>query len=84
MEGWFIIGVGFKKCSEGFGFSHFYVKSPCNLIEDYTQIFYMIDKGDILSVECKMSLRGPKSMRKVGCLSFILICFLYFNVFCYL
>jgi hypothetical protein len=49
------------------------VKSPCNpLIEDYTQIIYMIDKGDILSVQCKM---GPKSMTKVDCLSFIFIDF---------
>jgi hypothetical protein len=25
----------------------------------------MIDKGDIPSIQCKMSLGGPKSMRKV-------------------
>jgi hypothetical protein len=25
----------------------------------------MIDKGDIPSIPCKMSLRGPKSMRKI-------------------
>jgi hypothetical protein len=35
------------------------------LIEDYTEIFYMIDKGDISSIQCKMSLRRPKSMRKL-------------------
>jgi hypothetical protein len=58
------------KCSEGLGFNHFYVQSPCNpLIEDYTKIFYMIDKGDIVSIQCKMILRGPKSMRKVDSLS---------------
>jgi hypothetical protein len=46
------------------------VRSPCNpLIEDYAQIFYMIDKGDILSIQCKMSLRGPKIIRKVDGLS---------------
>jgi hypothetical protein len=32
----------------------------------------MIDKGDILTIQCKMSLSGPKAMRKVDCLSFIL------------
>jgi hypothetical protein len=52
------------KCCEGLGFGHFCVQSPCNpLIEDYTQIFYMIDKGDIPPIHCKMNLRGPKSMR---------------------
>jgi hypothetical protein len=35
----------------------------------------MIDKGDIPSIQCKMSLGGPKSMRKVDGLSFILIDF---------
>jgi hypothetical protein len=35
------------------------------IIEDYTEIFNMIDKGDISSIHCKMNLRGPKSMRKV-------------------
>jgi hypothetical protein len=38
-------GVDSNKCSEGLGFSHFYVQSPCkSLVEDYTQTFYMIDK----------------------------------------
>jgi hypothetical protein len=35
----------------------------------------MIYKGDILSIQCKMSLRGPKYMRKVDGLSLILIYF---------
>jgi hypothetical protein len=49
-----------NKCSEGLGFSHFCVQSPCNpLIKDYTQIFYMIDEGDILSIQYKVSLWGP-------------------------
>jgi hypothetical protein len=40
--------------------------SPYNpLIEDYTHIFYMIDKRDISSIQCNVSLRGPKSMRKL-------------------
>jgi hypothetical protein len=59
-------GVDSTKCSEGLGFNHFYVLSPCNpLIEDYTEIFYMTDEGDVPSIQCKMSLRGPKCMRKV-------------------
>jgi hypothetical protein len=33
----------------------------------------MVDKGDFPSVQCKMSFRGPKSMRKVDGLSFIFI-----------
>jgi hypothetical protein len=31
----------------------------------------MIDKGDILSIQCKKSLRGSQSMRKVDGLSLI-------------
>jgi hypothetical protein len=42
-------------------------------MEDYTNIFYMTDVGDILSIQCKMSLRGPKSMSKVDDLSLIFI-----------
>jgi hypothetical protein len=50
------------------------VQPPCNpLIEDYTEIFYKIDKGDILSIQCKMSLSLPKSMRKVDGLSHDLV-----------
>jgi hypothetical protein len=52
------------------------VQSLCNpLIEDNTEIFYMIDKGDIPSIHCKMSLRPPKSMRKLGGLSLIFLDF---------
>jgi hypothetical protein len=36
-----------------------------HLIEDYTEIFYVTDKGDIRFFQYKMSLRGPKSVRKV-------------------
>jgi hypothetical protein len=35
----------------------------------------MIDKRDIPSIQCKMSLRGPKSVRKVDGLSLIFIDF---------
>jgi hypothetical protein len=50
---------------------------PCSnpLIEDYTEIFYMIDKGDIPSIQCKMPLRESKSMSKVGGLRLIFIDF---------
>jgi hypothetical protein len=65
-----------NKCSEGLGFSHFCVQSPCNpLFVDYTYIFYLIDKWDLPSVQCKMSLRGSKSMRQVGGLSLTVIDF---------
>jgi hypothetical protein len=65
-----------NKCSEDLGFNHSYVKSPCNpLIEDYTQIFHMIDEEDIPAVQYKMSLRGPRSMRNVDGLNLILIDF---------
>jgi hypothetical protein len=48
------------------------VQSLCNpLIEDYSQIFYIIEKGDIPSIQCKMSLSGLKSLRKVDGLSLI-------------
>jgi hypothetical protein len=50
------------------------VQSPRNpLLEDYTEIFYMIDNGDIPSIQGKMSLRKPKSMRKVDGLNLIFI-----------
>jgi hypothetical protein len=37
----------------------------------------MIDKGDIPSIQCKISLRGPKSVRKVNGLSLIFIGFMF-------
>jgi hypothetical protein len=49
------------------------VISMCSLIEDHTQIFYIIDKRDIPSIQCKMSAREPKAMRKVDGLSLIFI-----------
>jgi hypothetical protein len=52
------------------------VQSPCNpLIEDYTEIFYIIDEGDIPSILRNISLRGPQSMRKVDGPSLIFIDF---------
>jgi hypothetical protein len=52
------------------------MQSPCYpLIEDYTEIFYMIDKVDIPSIQCKISLKGPKYvstyMRKVDGVSYL-------------
>jgi hypothetical protein len=35
------------------------------LIGDCTEIFYMIDEGNILSIQYKMDLRGLKYMRNV-------------------
>jgi hypothetical protein len=35
----------------------------------------MIDEGDIQSVQCKMGLRGPKSMRTTDGLNLIFIDF---------
>jgi hypothetical protein len=35
----------------------------------------MIDEGDIPFIQCKMSLKGPKPMRKVDDLRFIFINF---------
>jgi hypothetical protein len=40
----------------------------------------MVDKGDIPSIQCKMSLRRPKSLRKVDGLSLIFLNF-YVPVF---
>jgi hypothetical protein len=45
------------------------------LTEDYTETFYMFDKGDISSIQYKMSLKEFKCMSKVDRLSLILINF---------
>jgi hypothetical protein len=43
------------------------VQSQCNLlIEDYTDLFYIIDKGDNPSIQCKVKLRQLKSVIKQG------------------
>jgi hypothetical protein len=52
------------------------VQSPCNpLIEDYSEIFYMIDEGNVPSIQYELSLRGSESVREVGGQSLILIDF---------
>jgi hypothetical protein len=40
-----------------------------------TQIIYTIDEEGVLYIQCKMSLRGPKSMRKLDGLNPVLIDF---------
>jgi hypothetical protein len=45
------------------------------LIEDYAQIFYTIDKEDVSSNQCKMSIKGPKYMREIDVLSLTFIDF---------
>jgi hypothetical protein len=69
-------GIVCNKCSESLGFDYFYMQSPYNpLIEDYTEIFYMINEGDVPSVQCDMSLRCSKAMKNIYGRSFILIYF---------
>jgi hypothetical protein len=52
------------------------MQSPCNpLTENYAEIFYMIDEQDSPSIQCKMSLRRPKSIRRVDGLELIFIDF---------
>jgi hypothetical protein len=49
-------------------------KTPYNpLIGDKTEIVYLNDEGNIPFIQCKMVLRGPEFMRKVGGLSFTFI-----------
>jgi hypothetical protein len=56
------------------GFSHFCMQSPCYpLIGDYTEIFYMTDEVDIRSIQYKMSLKRPRSVRKVNGLNLLFI-----------
>jgi hypothetical protein len=45
------------------------------LVEDYADVFYMIHKGDVPSVQSEMNLRRSMSMREVDGPSFILIDF---------
>jgi hypothetical protein len=52
------------------------MQSPCNpLVEDYIQIFYMNEEGDIPSVQCEMNLKWSKSVREVDGPRFIIIDF---------
>jgi hypothetical protein len=53
------------------------MQSPCPLVEDYTEVFYMIHEGNISSIQSEMNLRWSKSMREADSLMFI---FIDFNV----
>jgi hypothetical protein len=44
-------------------------------MKEYTKIFYVIDKGDIPPIQCKIKVSGPESIRKVDDLHFIFIDF---------
>jgi hypothetical protein len=69
-------GVDSYECPEGLGFNHFCVQYPCSpLTEDNIEIFCMIDEEYIPSSQCKMSQKGPNSMRKVYIVSLIVINF---------
>jgi hypothetical protein len=64
------------KCSEGFGFDHFYEQSPCNRsIEDYTEVFSTIYKWNISSIRSKMRHRWTTIAREVDPLRLIFINF---------
>jgi hypothetical protein len=50
------------------------MQSPCDpLVEDYTEVFHVIHRGDVLSVQCEMNFRWSKSMREVDGVSFVFI-----------
>jgi hypothetical protein len=52
------------------------VPSPCNpLVEDYTEVLYIISKRVVLTVQCEMNLTWPNSMTEVDDPSFIFIDF---------
>jgi hypothetical protein len=68
--------VRFRSHSKHVCQSAYYMQSPCNLlIEDYTEVFYMNDEGDVSSIQCEMSLRWSKFMREADGPSLILIDF---------
>jgi hypothetical protein len=59
-------------------FDYFCMQSTCNpLVEDFDQVFCMINEGGVPPSHCEMNLRWSKSIRYVDDLSFILI---YFNL----
>jgi len=65
-----------NKCSESLGSDHFSVHSPCNsFIKNYTKVFYIINKRDVPSFQCKMSFDQSMSMREVHGLSVVFIDF---------
>jgi hypothetical protein len=63
--------VSSNKLSADLGFNNFYAQFPCNLIGNYTRIFYSAEEGEIPLVQYKMSLKVPLSMRCADDLSII-------------
>jgi hypothetical protein len=54
------------------------MQSPCEpLVEDYTEVFYMIHEGDVPSIQCEVNLRWSKSVREVDSPNYT---FIDFNV----
>jgi hypothetical protein len=52
------------------------VQSPCDpLIKDHTEIFYIIYKWNVPSIQCKTTLWCSNSMREVDCQSLVFINF---------
>jgi hypothetical protein len=52
------------------------MQSLCDpLIKDHTEIFYIIYKRNVPSIQRKKRLRGSNSVREVDCLSLIFIDF---------
>jgi hypothetical protein len=52
------------------------MQSACNpLVENYTEVFYMIHTDDVPSIQCELNLRwsNNKSMREVDGQSFTFI-----------
>jgi hypothetical protein len=57
-----------KALASGISVYSLHVFNP--ITKDYTR-YFMVDKEDIPSIQCKMSLRGHKSVGKVDDLSLI-------------
>jgi hypothetical protein len=65
-----------KKRSKGHGRDNFCVQSPGDFsIENYTEVFYMIHKRNVLSLQRKTSLDRSTAVRETDGLSFIFIDF---------
>jgi len=61
----------YPKCPSG---DRIYMRSPCNFpIENYTEIFYICNKGNVPAFQCKMSLERSMSAGEVHGLSVIFI-----------
>jgi hypothetical protein len=54
----FLIGYRLIQISEELGFDHFRMKSPCNIIEDYIEVFDMIHERDVRPFSVRRSSGG--------------------------